>query len=158
MLSAALQIALALLYANLGEWLMHKFVLHGLGKKPGSMWAYHWYEHHAISAQNAMLDPGYRHLDWSSWNTQTKELATLSAIVFLHLPLLWYWQVFTLSLYGSLTLYYVRHRKAHLNPDWARQHLRWHYDHHTFPGSGNWCVTWPWIDYLFGTRSTNSRT
>jgi len=153
MLFITLQLALALLYANLGEWLMHKFILHGLGKKPGSIWAYHWYEHHAICAKHAMLDAGYTRLNLSVWNAQTKELATLAVIVGLHLPLTWHWPAFGVGLYGSLLLYYLRHRKAHLDPDWARQHLPWHYDHHMRPGSGNWCVTWPWFDLLLGTRS-----
>ena len=152
MLSVLAQLGLALFYANLGEWLTHKYILHGLGKLPSSFWAYHWTEHHALSARHGMLDPGYRQLDFSSWNTQTKELATLAAIVLLHLPLLWLWPAFVLGLYGSLGLYYVRHRQAHLDPDWARRHLSWHYDHHTLPEPGNWCVTWPWCDYLFGTR------
>lgn len=152
MLSVTLQLLLALLYANLGEWLMHKFILHRLGKQPGSVWAYHWYEHHAICAKHHMLDPGYRQLDLSTWNAQTKELAVLAVIVLAHLPILWYWPAFVVGLYGSLTLYYIRHRKAHLDPDWAKQHLPWHYQHHTQPGSGNWCVTWPGFDYLLGTR------
>jgi hypothetical protein len=152
MLSATLQLLLALLYANLGEWLMHKFILHGLGKQPGSIWAYHWYEHHAICAKNAMLDHGYRRVDLSAWNAQTKELAVLAAIVIVHLPLLWHWPAFLIGLYSSLALYYARHRRAHLDPDWAKQHLPWHYQHHTIPDSGNWCVTWPGFDYLLGTR------
>ncbi|CAD6881552.1 hypothetical protein [Methylomonas albis] len=153
MISASLQLLLAILYANLGEWLMHKFILHRLGKQPGSIWAYHWYEHHAICAKHQMLDPGYRHLDFSTWNAQTKELAVLAAIVIAHLPLFWYLPAFIVGLYGSLTLYYILHRKAHLDPQWAKQHLPWHYQHHTQPGSGNWCVTWPGFDYLLGTRN-----
>lgn len=153
MFNFILQLLLALLYANLGEWLFHKLILHGLGKKTNSMWAFHCHEHHVICAKNAMLDPGYRSLNLLAWNAQTKELAVFAATILLHLPLIWYYPVFCLTLYASLVLYYVKHRKAHLDPVWAKEHLNWHYEHHVNPGSGNWCVTWPWFDYIFGTRS-----
>jgi hypothetical protein len=42
-------IPLALLAANATEWVVHKYVLHGLGKKKSSFWAFHWHEHHAES-------------------------------------------------------------------------------------------------------------
>ena len=156
MLDIVPQFVLALLYANLGEWLMHKFILHGLGRKQDSIWGFHCREHHAICAQNAMYDPGYRHLSLSAWNAQTKELAVLAGAAVLHLPLILFSPVFILTLYASFALYYLRHRKAHLDPAWAKAHLPWHYEHHTNPNSGNWCVTWPWFDYLLGTRSKQS--
>ena len=153
MLNFSLQIMLALLYTNLGEWLFHKLILHGLGKNPGSIWAFHWQEHHVICSQNAMLDPGYRILKLSAWNAQTKELAVFALLVLAHLPLLWFYPVFYLTLYASITLYYFKHRKAHIEPGWAKRHLSWHYDHHMNPNSGNWCVTWPLFDVLLRTRS-----
>ena len=153
MLDIFLQVFLGLLYANLGEWLFHKLILHGLGKKPHSIWAFHWHEHHAVCAKNAMLDPGYHSIKLTAWNAQTKELAVFAGTVLVHFPLVWFYPVFSLTLYASLVLYYLKHRKAHMNPVWAKEHLRWHYEHHINPESGNWCVTWPWFDYLLGTRS-----
>lgn len=156
MLEITLQFVLALLYANLGEWLFHKFILHGLGKNVDSIWAFHFHEHHAICVKYVMFDPGYQQLNLLGWNAQTKELAVFVTVVLLHLPLLWVCPVFTLTLYASLSLYYFKHRKAHLDPVWAKEHLTWHYEHHVNPGSGNWCVTWPWCDYLLGTRNKSS--
>jgi len=156
MLDLTLQVVLALLYANLGEWLFHKFILHGLGKNVDSIWAFHFHEHHAICVKYAMFDPGYRQFNLLVWNAQTKELSVFVTVVLLHLPLLWVFPVFTLTLFASLLLYYFKHRKAHLDPVWAKEHLIWHYEHHVIPGSGNWCVTWPWCDYLFGTRTKAS--
>jgi len=153
MLSVAVQFILGLAYANAGEWLMHKYILHGLGRNRHSFWAYHWYEHHAACTQNAMLDPGYQSMNLTTWNPQTKELAVLISIVLLHAPLLIIFPLFVGTLYASLMLYYYKHRKAHLDPAWAKRHLRWHCDHHLGGNSpGNWCVTWPWFDYLMGTR------
>ena len=40
------------LVANAGEWLIHKYVLHGLGRRKKSMWAFHWHEHHRSSRRN----------------------------------------------------------------------------------------------------------
>ena len=146
---------LGLLYANAGEWLMHKLILHGLGKNPQSFWAYHLHEHHAVCAKHAMIDPGYQTISLTTWTTQSKELVVLAGIVLLHLPLFFLLPYFTSAIFLSLALYYYKHRKAHLNAVWAKRHLRWHYDHHLGKSSGksgNWCVTWPWFDYLLGTR------
>ncbi|MGR9013850.1 MAG: hypothetical protein ACU83U_09425, partial [Gammaproteobacteria bacterium] len=128
--SLAAQIVLGLLYANAGEWLAHKYILHALGQNRQSFWAYHWHEHHAVCAKNKMLDPGYQSLKLTTWNAQSKELAVLAGIVLLHVPLLILFPLFTGTVYVSVILYYYKHRKAHLNPAWAKQHLRWHYDHH----------------------------
>jgi hypothetical protein len=153
MLSLAAKFILGLLYANVGEWLVHKYILHGLGKDRHSFWAYHWYEHHAICGKNSMLDPGYQSIHLTKWNAQTKELSVLTGIALLHVPLLILFPVFTAALYASLMIYYYKHRKAHLNPAWAKHHLPWHYDHHLGGHcSANWCITWPWFDYLMGTR------
>jgi len=146
---------LGLLYANAGEWLMHKYILHGLGKNPQSFWAYHLHEHHVVCAEHAMIDPGYKTISLTTWNTQSKELLVLAGIVLLHLPLFLLLPSLTSAVYLSLALYYYKHRKAHLDSVWAKRHLRWHYEHHLCNESdcsGNWCVTWPWFDYLLGTR------
>ncbi len=33
-------IPLGLLWANAGEWAIHKYVLHGLGRRKGTFWAF----------------------------------------------------------------------------------------------------------------------
>lgn len=147
------QFFLGLIYANFGEWLTHRYILHGLGRNPKSFWAYHCHEHHPRCLEHDMVDSGYENFDILSWNTQTKELAVLAIIIIVHTPLLWLSPVFVIALYLSLALYYYRHRKAHLDPEWAQQHLRWHYEHHLSRGPpANWCVTWPWCDCVLGTR------
>lgn len=156
MLTIAVQFIFGLFYANAGEWLVHKYILHALGRKKRSFWAYHLHDHHAVCVSNAMFDPGYLKLDLTTWNTQSKELAVLAGIVLLHVPVLLVFPSFACAVYVSLALYYYKHRKAHLNPAWARRHLRWHYEHHLCRQiNANWCVTWPWFDYLMGTRVKN---
>lgn len=155
MITIILQFLFGLLVANAGEWLIHKTILHGLGKNPHSFWAYHLYEHHAVCAKNGMLDLGYRHIDLTTWNTQSKELVVLVAIILLLLPLFIRLPFFVGTIYLSMSLYYYLHRKAHLNPAWAKTYLTWHYEHHIGGSNANWCVTWPLVDYLLRTRVKN---
>ncbi|WP_256361207.1 hypothetical protein [Methylomonas koyamae] len=61
-------------------------------------------------------------MKWA-WNAQSKELAVLAGIVTLHLPLLFYLPFFVMALYAALALYYYKHRRAHLDPEWAKRHL-----------------------------------
>lgn len=143
---------LGLFVANAGEWSIHKYILHGLGKHKNSIWAYHWREHHEVCFKNVMIDEGYQYFRFG-WNTQTKEFVFMFVAVLSQLPFIniafWY----VAGVYLSIALYYYLHRKSHLNPDWARRYLRWHYDHHLgrYPNA-NWCITHPLFDYLMGTR------
>jgi len=51
------------------------------------------------------------------------------------------------------------HKLYHLDPEWAREHLSWHYDHHMGTDQdANWCVTHPWFDELMGTRQPYAGT
>ncbi len=99
-----------------------------------------------------MYDPGYRKLKFMD-NAQTRELLVLAIIALIQLPLLTFAAWFVIGVYSSIIIYYYRHRKAHLNPSWARKYLPWHVDHHLGKNaSSNWCITWPWFDYVMGTR------
>ena len=53
-------IPLGLAYSNFGEWMLHRYVLHGLGRKRESFWSFHWHEHHQRSRRNEMVDEQYR--------------------------------------------------------------------------------------------------
>jgi sterol desaturase/sphingolipid hydroxylase (fatty acid hydroxylase superfamily) len=100
-----------------------------------------------------MIDVGYQTMTLTTWNTQSKELVVLAGLVVLHLPLLSAFPWFTGALYLSITLYYHQHRRAHLDPAWAKRSLPWHYAHHLDGNSNaNWCVTYPLFDYVMGTR------
>ena len=60
---------------------------------------------------------------------------------------------FCAGVWASSYAYYTVHKKSHLEPEWARKHLSWHYDHHMGPNQhSNWCVTRPWFDHILGTR------
>lgn len=143
---------LGLLYANAGEWAIHKYVLHGHGRSPTSPWAYHLHEHHLAVSRLGGHDPAYKKLR-PEWNGQTKELLGLSALAAAHLPLAPVAPWFTAGVLFSIGRYYYVHRRSHLDPAWGRAHAPWHTDHHLGPNQErNWCVTWPWFDHILGTR------
>ncbi len=146
-----IQFLLGLLVANFGEWLMHRYLLHRLGRNKNSWWSYHWLQHHNTSRQLAMMDPGYRHRPRLN-NTQGKELIVLSIILLVHSPLIFWFPAYTLAIYSSVVLYYLLHRCCHIYPGWAEKYLPWHYDHHFYDSNANWCVCYPLFDYIFKTR------
>jgi hypothetical protein len=143
---------LGLLYANAGEWIIHKYVLHGVGKDKKSFWNFHWGEHHRASRKNDFHDPDYERSPIGA-HAQGKEALGIAGLMLLHAPLLPVAPYFTAAVWYSGANYFLTHRKAHLNPAWAKRHLRHHYDHHMGSNQdANWCVTKPWFDHLMGTR------
>ena len=145
-------IPLGLLYANAGEWVIHKYILHGLGRRKSSFWSFHWHEHHRAARQHQMVDDAYAR-PLSGWNAQTKEAAALALTALAHLPLLPVAPFFVGAAWYAMANYYRVHRRAHLDPAWAAAHLPWHADHHLGKNpDANWCVTRPWFDRLMGTR------
>ena len=145
--------ALGMLYANAGEWLMHKYVLHGPGKHRGSFWSFHFHEHHRAARREDMMDESYKRPVWFGGHAQSKEAWGLVAMSIAHAPLCLLAPGFVAAIWFSAGSYYYVHRKAHEQPDWGREHLPWHYDHHMGPDQDqNWCVTWPWFDWVMGTR------
>ncbi|MDW8246712.1 MAG: hypothetical protein RMJ84_09040 [Sandaracinaceae bacterium] len=145
-------IPLGLLYTNLGEWLIHKHILHIRARRKGSFFRFHWIEHHRNARIHHMHDPDY-HRSVFGWHAQGKEALCLVGLALAHLPLLPVAPFFTGTVLYGIWNYYTKHKKAHLDPEWAKEHLPWHYDHHMGPDQDcNWCVTHPFFDYIMGTR------
>lgn len=141
-----------LFYANALEWVAHKYLLHEEGKKKDSFWRFHWGEHHKIARLNNFKDESYER-SILEWNPQSKELAALTVGGILHLPLITISPGFVAGVFFSGSYYYYVHKRAHLKPDWGRENLPWHYDHHMGPDQDmNFCVTFPLFDYVMGTR------
>ena len=121
-------------------------------KDKKSFWSFHWHDHHNSSSKHGFYDTNYE-MPLFSNSAPGKETLALTALVALHLPLLPVAPFFTATLcYGAYN-YYQKHKKAHNDPEWARENLPWHYDHHMGPDQdANWCVTKPWFDEIMGTR------
>ena len=55
-------------------------------------------------------------------------------------------------LFSTMQYYYI-HRKAHLNPEWAKENLIWHYEHHmSLNQNKNFGIRSDLIDRILGTR------
>ncbi|MBL8922051.1 MAG: hypothetical protein JNJ54_24590 [Myxococcaceae bacterium] len=145
-------IPLGLAAGNIGEWLIHKHWLHGLGRNKKSFWAFHWHEHHRESRKNDMVDGQYLRPVFS-WSPQGKEALALSLGALAVTPLFPLAPFFTGTLWYCMARYYVVHKRSHLDPHWAKANLPWHYDHHMGRDqNANWCVTHPWFDHVMATR------
>lgn len=147
-----LGIPVAMVTANAMEWVIHKYLLHGRGRDRASFWAFHWHEHHGECRRNDHIDVNYDKSVFG-WNAQGKEAISLLGGGLLFLPLFPVAPFFVGTMWGWGVYYHHVHRKSHRDPDWAREHLPWHYDHHMAPNQdANWCVTKPWFDHVMGTR------
>jgi sterol desaturase/sphingolipid hydroxylase (fatty acid hydroxylase superfamily) len=144
--------ALGLLYANVGEWWVHKILFHRIGRRRGTLPDFHHFEHHPHARRNGMIDPDYQRSVFG-WHAQGKEMAFWAVVAVGHAPVALVWPSLVGGLYLSVALFYVAHKRAHTDPAWARRWLPWHYDHHMGPNpEANFCVTFPWFDHVMGTR------
>ncbi|MDP3990642.1 MAG: sterol desaturase family protein [archaeon] len=145
-------IPIGLLYADAAEWLIHKHILHGLGRTKDSFWDFHWHNHHRNSRKSGGYDFCYENSVLAP-GPQRTEVAGLVILAASHLPLLPIAPFFTGTVLYRTIDYYNKHKKAHLDPEWARENLPWHYDHHMGPDQDkNWGITSCLIDKLVGTR------
>ncbi len=141
-----------LVYANAMEWLGHKYLLHGLGKRKGSFWSFHWHDHHQQARRNEMYDPGYLEPPLG-WNPHAREVLGLLMGSAALLPLLPVAPLFTTTVWACTANYYLVHRRSHLDPAWGFENVPWHVDHHLGRNQdANWCVTHPFFDHVMGTR------
>jgi hypothetical protein len=146
-----IQIALGLIYANVSEGLIHEHILHGWGKKKGSFWSFHWADHHRASRKNDMYDVSYT--EGFFHHKRIKESVSTILLLLAHSVLLPFapWFVLATWVYGITYLW--AHRKSHLDVPWGKKWMPWHRDHHLgVDQDQNWCVLFPWTDWLRGTR------
>lgn len=148
-----LQIFCGILYANLVEWLIHKYILHELGKKyKNSIFRFHWSEHHKVSRKNKMVDASYYNPWWKD-SSRSKEVYGLFLLALIHAPLLWIYPIFAASIMLYTAAYYFAHKRSHLDKEWGKKWLLWHYDHHMGKDQDkNWGVLLPFVDYILNTR------
>ncbi len=153
MLAILLGVVAGLAVTNIGEWFIHKYVLHVLGRKKSSFWAFHWHQHHRSVRRMKMVDPLYV-MEATGEHTFSREIKSLLAVAVIGgAALLLFVPSFVVTVWYRMYRYYVVHRRSHLDTEWAKTNLPWHYDHHLGKSqNANWCVTHPWFDYVMGTR------
>ena len=146
------QIIAGLLYANVIEWLTHKYILHGIGTDRTSWFSSHWHEHHKTARKNAFKDTDYTKPFWKT-KSRLKEVLGLTSMALSHICIAPFFPVFWLTLVFSVLLYYFVHKKSHVNVEWGKKWLSHHYDHHMgLNQNANWGVTHSLFDNILGTR------
>jgi sterol desaturase/sphingolipid hydroxylase (fatty acid hydroxylase superfamily) len=141
-----LAILLGVLLANFHEWWIHKYILHRLGKKRNSTWHFHWVHHRRVRG-NEGYDPTYYKEGYF------KEKVSLFILALLHAPLFWVSPLMAKTLGVYLLAYYFIHMRSHIDPEWAKKWVPWHYDHHMGKDQDkNWCIVLPICDIILGTR------
>ena len=140
-------IILELVYANVMESLIHKYILHGFGKDRNSFWAFHFYDHHKNTIKGGGIDNVYENLGFYS-----RELWSLLILGAVHLPFWWVSMPFTITLFTYIIVYYTVHTQSHRNVEWAKKWVPWHYDHHMGGREANWGVVLPLFDKVVGSR------
>ena len=143
---------LAYVHTNLVEWLWHKYVFHGMGKKKNGKFSHHWKEHHKVVRKSGGYDLGYKN-KIGTFPDPTSEVLYIVIGALLHLPFVYFSPIFVLGVWLHGAAYYYIHSKSHLDISWAKKWAPWHYDHHMGRNQdANWCVTPPLWDYILGTR------
>ena len=145
-------IILAFLYGNIMEYVMHRYVLHGLGKNKKNPLNFHWHSHHKICRKNNFYDEYYEN---PRSIATSKEKLGLVLLVLIHSPTYFISPVFFLAIAFYAIYYYKMHKWMHLNVEAGRKRFPWHYDHHMGRDQDkNWGVTHQWVDRLLGSRKT----
>jgi hypothetical protein len=130
-------------YSNFAEWALRRYVAPGrkhLATPP-----------HGHFADSPCSDAYLR----SRWTRarELKERLGLAALALAHAPLLPLAPFFVGTVWACAFNYHRVHRRAHLDPAWARANVPWLYDHHLGRvADANWCVTHPFFDHVLGTR------
>lgn len=142
------------IFAAAMEWSVHRYVFHVLGKRKSSPFAFHWKEHHRACRRIEMRDDAYVHGSlFDSSNGHAREVWAIVVSCLLMVPALGFVPGLVLGAWYGGWRYHWCHRQSHLDIEWCKQHLRWHYDHHMAPNQDtNWGVSNEWFDKWMGTR------
>jgi len=143
---------IGLVVANSFEWYAHKVWLHEYPSKYRNSPFFTHIAHHRRARLNEFIDNGYAESMFKNAEMYNEKTALIGigmvATVFLPVA-----PFFTAGLYYGIWNYWRIHSKSHLDSEYARKRIPWHYDHHmTSNQNANWCVTRPWFDYIMGTR------
>ena len=137
----ALGVFLAIMYANLLEYTIHRYLFHGLGKSSSSIFAFHLRDHHIISRKNKFVDK----------RISKKEIIGIIVAILLHTPILYFSPAFfyTVSIYG--VLFVAIHNSIHCYPILAKRIFWWHWNHHMSNQNKSWAVVIPITDIITRT-------
>ena len=141
----ALQFLVGWVYGHVFEYIAHRFLLHNR-KKFKTVFRHHFGQHHNVARKNNMYDENYLKL----FNKNNLfEPVSLILLLVLHIPTAFIAPGFFCAIVWSLTLYFFVHRKSHIDIEWGKKWLPWHYEHHMGKNQHeNWGVRLPIVDKI----------
>ena len=146
-MTIAVQIFLAWLWSHFYEYIAHRYVLHGKNNFKEAF-KHHFSTHHSSSRKNDMYDS-----DYDSLTSLNFEIIALFFSLLAHIPIAIFFPYAYITLAVCTVTYYLIHRKSHIDTEWGKKWLPWHYDHHMGKNQHvNWGVRLPIFDYLFSSR------
>ena len=149
LLSIFLQVLIAWLYGHVLEYFLHR-VMHDYKHFP-FFFKHHFSGHHKIARQNQMKDKSYINVFTKS---SLFEFLGLSIGLIIHLPILLIFPFAYITLVISVVQYYYLHRKSHIDVEWGKKSMPWHYNHHMGKDQHeNWGVRSNVIDQLVKSLS-----
>ena len=142
---------LGIILGWLFEWGAHKYLLHNFSKK---IFSYsHFSVHHRNCRKNNFYDADYEKFPPAAMSSGLKEIVLLASSLVVTLPVIFISAYIWFGLLFHALVYYFVHRKCHLDVEWGKKWVPWHYQHHMGKDQNcNWGVTNPVFDYIFGTR------
>lgn len=139
------QFLIGWVYGHLFEYFAHKHILHN-NKLFKRIFKRHFGVHHRIARKNNMYDENY--LRVLNKNNMFEPLSLLFLSV-LHLPIAFIYPYFYAALLYSMTVYFIAHRKSHIDVEWGKKWMPWHYNHHMGKNQHrSWGVRLPIVDYF----------
>ncbi len=139
-------VAAGIFYANLLEYLVHRYLFHGYGKKRSSIFAFHIREHHRIARKNEFID----------LRISRNELIGMPIAILVHSPLWFVSPVLFVTVSTYAVLFVVIHNVLHHYPGFARRFFWWHWNHHMRNQNKSWGVVLPITDIITGTLEDRS--
>lgn len=115
--------------ANGLEWYFHKVWLHEFPSQYRNSPFFTHIAHHKRARLNGFHDEGYAEsmLKNAEIYNEKTALIGLAGAATIFLPVA---PFFTAGLYYGLWNYWRVHAKSHLDPEYAKKRIPWHYDHH----------------------------
>ena len=138
-------IVAGIFYANLLEYIVHRYLFHGLGKKRSSMFSFHLRQHHLIARRNGFVD----------LRVSRNELIGIPVAIVIHSPLLLVSPAFFWATTTYAVLFAIVHNTLHSRPRFAKRYFWWHWNHHMRNQNKSWGVVLPLADIITGTLEDN---
>jgi len=144
-------VVLGFVLGSLVEWIAHRYFLHNFSKRLFS--SSHFSVHHKKCRKHNNFDDDYLNFPPSSIDGGGGEIVLLASLVIVFTPTIlvsfWLWA----GLVVHSFLYYFLHRKSHIDVEWGKKWMPWHWDHHMGKDQNcNWGVTNSIFDHIFRTR------